>query len=143
MAWTTIPPTATDPDAPLTAFLAKAWTDNPAAIANGDAGAPRIQDAALGTTVTAAGRTWVAARYAGTSWNAVGSIVTAVITQAGPPVSGVVSPGEVVEGSALRASNASGSTGATLPGNWECMGFISARNSASGAERTTTWRRVS
>lgn len=47
MAWVTIPPTATDPDAPLTSFLAKAWSDNPAAIANGDAGAPRISKSAL------------------------------------------------------------------------------------------------
>lgn len=42
MAWVNIPDTATDPDAPLTSSLAKAWTGNPIAIANGDPGAPRI-----------------------------------------------------------------------------------------------------
>lgn len=60
MAWVTIPPTATDPDAPLTSFLAKAWSDNPAAIANGDAGAPRITNSSLMAPV--AGTAYTVAR---------------------------------------------------------------------------------
>lgn len=48
MAWTDIPDAALDPDAPLTSDLAYAWRDNPIAIANGDAGAPKIQGRALG-----------------------------------------------------------------------------------------------
>lgn len=45
--WTNIPDTALDPDAPLTSELAYAWRDNPIAIAEGAAGAPRITQTAI------------------------------------------------------------------------------------------------
>ena len=47
--WTTITETATDPDAPVTSTLIKALRDNPAAIAEGASGAPRIVRSALKT----------------------------------------------------------------------------------------------
>lgn len=47
--WTTITETATDPDAPVTSTLIKALRDNPAAIAEGASGAPRIVSSALNT----------------------------------------------------------------------------------------------
>ena len=137
MAWTTIPPTATDPDAPLTSFIAKAWTDNPAAIANGDAGAPRVQDAAMSTTVTAAGRNWVSARYASTAWNAVGAIVMARIAS-----NSSNNPGDVVSGSILYPASAGGSaSSSSLPGTWECLGYIPVTPSNESL-RVTNWRRV-
>lgn len=49
MAWVSISNTAIDQDSPITVSLMTALRDNPAAIANGDAGAPRIQNAALAT----------------------------------------------------------------------------------------------
>lgn len=42
MAYVTIPPTASDPDAPLTSQLIKQIIENPIGIARGDAGAPKI-----------------------------------------------------------------------------------------------------
>ena len=136
MAWTTIPPTVTDPDAPLTSFIAKAWTDNPDAIANGDTGAPRIQDAALSGTVTAAGRNWVSARYAGTAWNSVGSIVMA----RGPNT--LTEGGQVVDGSILYPASAGGGySSSSLPGTWVCLGYIPSTPS-SDSLRVTNWRRV-
>lgn len=147
MAWVTIPPTATDPDAPLTSFLAKAWSDNPAAIANGDAGAPRIADAALNPTlgaVDAVGILWVGRRSAAAAWNAVGSTVTAVIDNINVVGTTPVAPGEVVAGGILRATNSLGATSTyTLPGSWSCAGFIPNRNQTGDTARTTTWKRVS
>jgi hypothetical protein len=47
MAWTTIPNSDIDQDSPITQTLMTALRDNPIAIANGDAGAPRLQLPAL------------------------------------------------------------------------------------------------
>lgn len=48
--WTEISDTSLDPDAPLTSELAYAWRDNPIAIAEGAAGAPRISPLAFDGT---------------------------------------------------------------------------------------------
>lgn len=45
--WKVIPDTAVDPDAPVTSDLAYGLRDNPVALAEGAAGAPRIQYAAI------------------------------------------------------------------------------------------------
>lgn len=45
--WTAIPDASLDPDAPLTSELAYAWRDNPVAITEGAAGAPKITHSAL------------------------------------------------------------------------------------------------
>lgn len=45
--WVTINDSQVDPDAPLTSELAYAWRDNPVAIAEGAAGAPRVQPKAV------------------------------------------------------------------------------------------------
>ncbi len=47
MAWVSISNSAIDQDSPITVSLMTALRDNPAAIANGDAGAPLIQTAGL------------------------------------------------------------------------------------------------
>lgn len=47
--WKNLADSALDPDAPLTSELAYAWRDNPIAITEGAAGAPRIQYAAIQT----------------------------------------------------------------------------------------------
>ena len=46
-SYITITDTETDPEAPLTATLAKKWRDNPIAISEGSTGAPKIQRAAI------------------------------------------------------------------------------------------------
>lgn len=45
--WTTLADSQLDPDAPLTSELAYAWRDNPIAIAEGAAGAPKVVGQAL------------------------------------------------------------------------------------------------
>lgn len=47
MAYTTIASTDTDVDSPITVALMTALAENPTAIANGDTGAPKIQEAAM------------------------------------------------------------------------------------------------
>ncbi len=47
MVWTTIPNTDIDADSPITVALMNSLRDNTAAMANGDAGAPKVQTAAI------------------------------------------------------------------------------------------------
>lgn len=53
--WLEIIDSATDPDAPLTSELAKAWTDNVIAVAEGAIDAPRVQGQSLGNVLVAHG----------------------------------------------------------------------------------------
>jgi hypothetical protein len=53
-----------DAESPITDLLMLRLRDNPIAIANGDAGAPRVADAALSGTATAGGSAWVLDRTA-------------------------------------------------------------------------------
>lgn len=138
------PDTAVDPDAPVTSDLMYALRDNPIAIAEGAAGAPRIADAALSTTVTPTGYLWVGNRYAALPVRGVGSVVMAIVTRNG--ATAVVIPfGGSAAGSELSLSNANGeNSGNSLTGSWICLGHISdARPSATGASRSTIWKRVS
>lgn len=48
--WVNILDSSVDPDAPLTSELGYSWRDNPIAIAEGAAGAPRVRAAAISTT---------------------------------------------------------------------------------------------
>jgi|SRR5690606_19966918 len=133
--WTVISDSQVDPDAPITSELGYAFRDNPIAIAEGAAGAPRIQDAALGGTVTTAGRNWVAARSSAQALHALGAYVMAVRT-----AGGVAAPGDIVPGSQLASSNAAGTGASSLPGNWRCQGLV---DGGSLQGNTTLWQRVS
>ena len=139
MAWTTIPPTASDPDAPLTAFLAKAWGDNPIAIANGDAGAPRVRDAAMSTTVTTAGINWVANRYRSQSSTGVGQVVMASYRSSGSGLTRSV--GDSANGSELIPCNVNAGIrdATTLPGTWICQGYA---ESGTTTLSVTIWKRT-
>lgn len=138
------PDSSVDPDAPVTSDLMYALRDNPIAIAEGSAGAPRIADAALSTTVTAAGRDWVGRRYASSSWNSVGATVMGVVDAISTTGTTPVNSGQSVAGSLIRPTNAAGAVSAGyLTGNWECMGYIPNRNQTTDVARTTLWRRVS
>ena len=71
--FTVIPDANLEPDKPARSIDALALRDNPIAIAEGAEGAPRIEDAALDTTVTTAGTDWVLARNAGAATGVVGA----------------------------------------------------------------------
>lgn len=169
-SYITITEAQTDPEAPLTSELAKQWRDNPIAITEGAAGAPRIQDAALSTTVTDTGRAWVNNRLgyfafgsagpkiefaALNSWyTTAGGVGTYVFARSTGVVD--VAYGATVAGSTLapvsaayRISGAptdgSLASGAVLSGTWRCMGnydytVFSSPGTMYGA---TLWVRIS
>ena len=123
---------------PLTVSKERRWRDNPIAIAEGAAGAPRIEDGALGATVTAAGRSWVALRIASQPVHGVGTFALAI-----RPTGGGTGFGDVVAGSTLQASNINGySSGVTLAGTWRCLGVLSTTTPAA-LGNTTLWQRIS
>lgn len=126
------------PDAPITAGLGARWRDNPIAISEGAAGAPRIQDAAMSTTVTTAGRNWVANRYSSQASNGVGQVVMARYTSSGSGLTRNI--GDGANGSELFPCSADGTIqGASLPGSWVCQGY--AASGSTGAS-VTNWKRV-
>lgn len=141
------PDTAVDPDAPVTSDLMYALRDNPIAMFEGASGAPRLADSALNPTLAAVGAVgilWVGRRSAAAEWNAVGAVVTGVVDNINVVGTTPVSPGEVVAGGLIRATNSLGATSTyTLPGSWACAGFIPNRNQTGDTARTTTWKRVS
>lgn len=126
----------TDPDAPLTATLAKKWRDNPIAITEGSAGAPKIQDAALDTGVaTGAGQTWVALRTAGLGTGGVGTYALLrfdTLTTA--------AAGTTHAGSSLRYADAQGNTSGTPGGTWRLMGQTLSANAETS---TSLFLRIS
>lgn len=138
------PDTAVDPDAPVTSDLMYALRDNPIAIAEGAAGAPRVQDAALSLTVTVEGRNWVANRYASQQATGIGQVIMARYQSAGSGLGSglVMNLGDEVNGSELRPCNVSGEISTTvtgIPGRWSCQGFA---NSGATASAATVWKRV-
>lgn len=143
--WTNVADTQLDPDAPLTSELAYAWRDNPIAISEGAVGAPRILDAAFGTTATNAGRNWVLNRNALAVPPAVGTYVFATVTY-GSPTLFALEVGDLVPSAATLSPSSAGSTagGANMPGTWRCAGRVNdTRSSAPELNRTTLFLRVS
>lgn len=126
---------------PITVAAGRALRDNPIAISEGAAGAPRVADAALSGTVTAAGIDWVAKRIIAAAWNALGQTVTAVHTAS---TTSTLVPGTTVLGSELSATNASGKTGPSLPGTWRLQGNVLPVEGAVALapERTSSWLRI-
>lgn len=124
-----------DQDSPVTQPLFTALRDNPIAMFEGDPTAPKLADAALGSTVTAAGQTWVNARLtvagvtaqiAGSSAGAVGTYVYACHVT----VNNDMLAGATISGAALRYSGILDSAvgiytaGSTLAGTWRVMGNV-------------------
>ena len=149
-----------EPGAPWISATAFALRDNPVAIAEGAAGAPRIQAGGIGTgAVTnakvsngalgaekfqtgATERNWVLARTAAAAVGAVGTYAMlrtdAVEDQAS------VAAGSTRAGSGLRYASARGDVSVTPPGTWRLMGFLaSTGTSDSGDARTSVWLRIS
>lgn len=115
----------------------QALRDNPLAIAEGDALAPRILDAALSTgAATAAGIAWVGLRTAGLNTGDVGSYALLQYS-----VVASLAPGATVAGSNLLYSNVDAGASATSPsGTWRLMGRVDA---SSVRARTSIWLRIS
>lgn len=154
MSWTDIPDTDLAPGKIVTTGKMLALRDNPIAIANGDPDAPKIQneamdtdsvdndnvvDGALGAEKFQAGTTerdWVLGRIAGLSAGAVGTYAMALSSAVNVPF------GDLVSGSFLSPSNASGTTtGTSLTGTWRCLGFVG--SGGSSGDRVTMFLRVS
>lgn len=143
--WTTIPDGNLDVDKPARSIDALALRDNPVAIAEGAAGAPRVNDAALSSTATAAGTNWVSTRYASVGAGAVGSLVFAV-----PTVLSTAYPfGALIAGSSLSPAcvrydpsygNATLVWSGLLSGTWRSLGYIVA--GGTGIASATLWLRI-
>ena len=136
--WTELDTNTLLPGEPLTSAKALAFFENPIALAEGAADAPRIEDAALDTgAATSAGVTWWGLRSAGAAAGSVGTyafLAPSVTNQE-------FTFGATSAGSGLRATNASGSQlSGALPGTWRCMGQTSR---LSAAERATVFLRIS
>lgn len=123
----------TDPGAASKSSLWKRWAKNWIAGFEGAVGAPRLQDAALDSTVTAAGTTWVNARIAAAAVGAVGTY--AYLTSSSTGVA--FASGSTYAGSALRygGSNTDSAGGSGTPsGTWRAMGFTN----NPGSNRSST-----
>ena len=136
--WTELDTDTLLPGEPLTSAKVLAFYENPIALAEGAADAPRIEDAALDTgAATSAGVTWWGLRSAGAAAGSVGTYAFLA------PISSTqeFTFGATSAGSGLRATNASGlGDSITLSGTWRCMGRTS-QNSAP--ERATVFLRIS
>jgi hypothetical protein len=119
MAWTNISNALVSVGALPFATTIQALRDNPIAIANGDAGAPRIQAAALDTTNNE--RDWVLARTAGAAVGVVGSYAMCRGQGLGAITAGTAAPG-----GNLRYSGTDTVAGATPAGTWRAMGTTGA-----------------
>ena len=146
----------------LTSPTMYALYENLIAIAEGAAGAPRIQtaaiedlavtDAKLNATVTTAGTDWVLARNAGAAAGAVGTYAYAASSTNVTVGTTWNEPGTTRAGSSLRYSGYYGGSGATsnviisasaLSGTWRCMGFAKNDDLSSALPVHTLWLRIS
>lgn len=129
MAWTNIDNSLVSVGALPFATTIQALRDNPIAIANGDAGAPKVQNAALATinaailATDAAMVNWVLARTAGATSGVVGSYIVAWNYSVS-----TIGVNGTVAGSSLRYSTgsnpyaeAAGTVGTALTGTWRAM----------------------
>jgi hypothetical protein len=116
MAWTNISNALVSVGALPFATTIQALRDNPIAIANGDAGAPRVQTAgiAAGERMTTAN---VLGQTAGAALGAVGSYAFCRGQGLGP-----ITAGATAAGSLLRYSSSGSAAGATPVGTWRAMG---------------------
>jgi len=165
--WTNVADATLEPGKPTRAIDARALRENPIAIAEGAPGAPKIEDAALDTTVTSAGTDWVLARTAGATVGAVGSYALLRRNSSADP-DDTIAGSELFYAGALNAASAAGNfvddpgffvainvfafaAGAlTSPaGTWRCMGRINITATSNPADGTrsasgaTLWLRIS
>ena len=143
--WTDITTAALEPGKPVRSINGLALRDNPIAIAEGAAGAPRIVNAAV-TNATlgaekfqsgVAERDWVMGFNVSAGAGGVGTYAFAKKTSMYPAVKAL---GSTIAGSSLRPSSAGSRTGGSLAGTWRCMGY--ADTDGAGSSDVTSWLRI-
>jgi hypothetical protein len=148
MAWTNISNALVSVGALPFATTIQALRDNPIAIANGDAGAPRVQtngiaDSAVTTAKIAANERMntgnVLGQTAGASVGAVGSYAFAAINASGI----TVATGSTRAGGDLLYATAGATFGSPPPGTWRNMGASVTGVASPGPAQTTLWLRIS
>ncbi len=135
--WTTITDAALEPGKPIRSVDGLALRDNVTALAEGAAGAPRIENAAFDAAVLGSEkfqtgtteRDWVLARNAGAGAGVIGTYAFAWTALSR-------GFGAIVSGGNLFPSDTVDLDSSSLPGTWKCMG------SASGSS-STLWLRIS
>ena len=143
--WTDIDDARLEPGKPIRSVDGLALRDNPIAIVEGAAGAPRIQEPAMANNsvanralvngavtatkmaVTSSETAWVLGRNSGAAAAAVGSYAMLKNLTAS-----IVSPGSTFAGSSLRWSSAAGDISSSPGGSWRCMGYANGNNGAQG-----------
>lgn len=141
--YTAIPDASLEPGKPARSVDAILLRDNPIAITEGASGAPKIQTAALETSL-------IDNYIAGMSAGGVGTYVWATRTAG----STATSIGTTVAGSALRVAgtrvdsssgetsfNRAAASGTALSGTWRFMANVT--TSAAGTYSTGLWLRIS
>lgn len=132
MAWTSIDNSLVSVGALPFATTIQALRDNPIAIANGDAAAPRVQAAALDTGTDE--RDWVLARTAGATVGVVGSYIVAWNT-----TTTNIDANGTIAGTNLRYN----STGSSAGNNFETITDSSTTFPTSGRSTLSgTWRAI-
>jgi hypothetical protein len=138
-SYITITDAETDPEAPLTATLAKKWRDNPIAIAEGDATAPSILPAiANKSSAGGVGTYMFATRTTGTTDVAFGATLAGSSLS---PVSATYYLSDPINGKTTTLS-----TGSAQSGTWRCMGTFDYSANSSGTNillGATLWLRIS
>lgn len=119
--------------------------DNLLSALEGDPSAPKVEDAALDTTVTPEGEVWVSDRLpVGTvgqkmsdlSFQGIGAVALMYSSSTAN-----LAPGSNRSGSSLRFANCSGEDdNDSAPGTWRCQGELT--GTSSDAERTTVFIRI-
>ena len=141
--WTTITDAALEPGKPIRSVDGLALRDNVTALAEGAAGAPKIQNAAVNTGVLGAEkfqtgtteRDWVMGRTSNAAGGAVGTYAFAQVEAGFTP-----GFGDSISGSVLSPSNVALNTSGSVSGTWRCMGST---DGTLGSESTTLWLRIS
>ena len=140
--WTTITTAALEPGKPVRSVDGLALRDNPIAIAEGAAGAPKIENAAfdageLGAEKFQSGtdeRDWVLGRTSNAAGGAVGTYAFARVEAGFAP-----GFGGSISGSRLTPSNVAVISAFSVSGTWRCMGST---DGPLGSEKTTLWLRI-
>lgn len=136
MAWTTIDNSLVSVGALPFATTVQALRDNPVAIAAGNAGAPRIQTAAIQDSAVTTAKLASGERMNNTNVrnNTASSAVGAVGTYAfmrGDALGGGVTAGTTYSGALLAYSGTGGGLGANPGGTWRAMGTTSQSTEAT------------
>ena len=129
--------------APATAMHFERWFRNPVAIAQGAIGAPRIEDAALSTTITAVGADWVMRRVASAGAAYLGQ--RCFMSHQGP-TAGTYEVGDITAGSNLKFTSGGVISASATSGTWICCGYCITNNvnntPLQSPDRKTTWMRI-